>query len=69
MARVDTEWIQGELTTITAEFQTQYPDIPVETLRATVRNAASGLISRARIVNYLPILIRRRVKSRLQAAA
>ena len=65
MAEIDHEWLQRELAAITTDFQHRFPDLSSEAVEHTVRDAAAGLVSHAHIANYLPVLIRRRVTTKL----
>lgn len=60
-------WLQRELGTVAEELAQAVPTAPPEHVSEAIEEAAAELVPHATIVNYLPILVRRRALARLQA--
>jgi hypothetical protein len=69
MSEIDPQWLERELALINEKVTAQYPDIEPKTIQDTIEHSTGELVGTARIFNYLPILIQRRVQAQLQAIA
>jgi hypothetical protein len=65
MGVIDQEWIRRELERVMADLSGVFPDATAEDVAAAVDAAADELVPSARVMTYLPILVRRRAYARM----
>jgi|GEM_PF-6162769 len=66
---VDAAWWEKETTALAARLESEFPQFGPETIEAAIALATTRVAGRARIPNYLPILVARDVKEWLATQA